>query len=76
MPDHALSPPRPVVPRWTAGLVVVGAWTAVGLASAGANWANWVNEGFPVSLARAVLLSLPYWLFWALVTPGVVAPTR
>jgi two-component sensor histidine kinase len=62
--------------RWTARLLVPGIWLAVGLASAGASWANWVSEGFPITLGRAILLSLPYWLFWAAVTPLVLALDR
>jgi hypothetical protein len=66
------SPNRPPLPRWTAAVFVLLGWTAVGLASAGTSWANWQMEHFQITLGQSVLVSLPYWVFWAFATPGIV----
>jgi len=62
--------------RWPLAAAVLGGFTVVGLISSSLTWSTWQAEHLGVGFGLAVLLTLPYWLFWAAVTPVIVALGR
>lgn len=64
----AISAPR----RWTLPVAVFGGWLIIGLVSTSLSYSTMQAEHLPVGFGRALVLGLPYWLFWPLVTPIIV----
>jgi two-component system LytT family response regulator len=63
-------------PRSSTLLLALAASTAIGLAAAGQLAALTRNEAQPISFGRALLIDLPVWWYWGLVTPAVLALGR
>src|SRR5690242_6949761 len=61
---------------WRTLLMALACSTAVGLAAAGQLAALTRSESHPVSFSLALLIDLPVWWFWGLVTPLVLALSR
>jgi len=61
----------PAPRRWSLGALIVGASALVGAVSASLTWSTWQSERLNVGLDRALLITMPYWLFWALITPVI-----
>lgn len=64
-----LSPERPLAATPTAGLLVVGVFTLLGLLEAGNAYVSGRIAGSPMPGALALELNLPWWWVWALLTP-------
>lgn len=72
----ASSPPSGRAANWRLGLGVMAGWLVIGLISSGLTFNTWQTEGLGIDWPLAYGLLLPYWLFWGVVTPIIVALGR
>jgi two-component system, LytTR family, sensor kinase len=70
------SPTGRAAPRWRLGLAIFAAWLAIGLISSSLSFSTLQGEGMTVSWLGTVGLQLPYWLYWAVITPVIVILAR
>jgi signal transduction histidine kinase len=70
-----ISPPEPTHPqparRWRTALLLLAAWSVPAFISAGQSYLLPSGEALRVSFARNLMIQLPLWWFWALVTPFI-----
>ncbi len=57
-------------------LLVLGFWLTLALLETAKEWASWRMRGSPRTLDSVALINVPFWLYWALATPVVVALAR
>jgi signal transduction histidine kinase len=62
--------------NWRLGLGVMAGWLVIGLISSGLTYSTWQSEGLKIDWPLAYVLLLPYWLFWGVVTPIIIALGR
>ncbi|MEO8202003.1 MAG: histidine kinase, partial [Gemmatimonadota bacterium] len=55
--------------RWTVPVAILGGWLLVGVVSSSLSLSIWQEEHLQIGFVLALVLTLPYWLFWPLVTP-------
>jgi signal transduction histidine kinase len=73
MPASSSSRPGRAATSWQLGLGVFAGWLVIGLISSSLTFNAWQGEGLQIGWSRTQLLLLPYWLYWAAVTPVIVA---
>src|SRR5690349_23791784 len=70
-----ISPSEPTHPqparRWRTALLLLAAWSVPAFISAGQSYLLPSEEALRVSFARNLMIQLPLWWFWALVTPFI-----
>lgn len=57
-------------------LLVFGGWLLLGLLETAKEWAGWQVRGTPRPLPLVAAVNLPFWLYWAALTPLVVVLGR
>lgn len=81
-PSFPLAPPSnpedsgPAGSRRTAFAVVLGGWLLLALLETTKEWVGWQVRGTPRSWGLVAAVNLPFWLYWAALTPVVVALGR
>lgn len=57
-------------------LVVLAGWTLLALLETAKEWVGWRERGSPRGWGTVAAVNLPFWLYWAAVTPVAVALAR
>ena len=73
MPAADVSRPRPLV---RPAFVIAGAWTALGLIESAKAFVNTRLRGIERPWGELLLVNMPWWYTWALLTPAVIWVAR
>lgn len=74
--DLAVHPSSSRAPFGRGALLVLGGWLLLGLVETAKEWVGWQVRGTPRPLGLVAAVNLPFWLYWAALTPVVVALGR
>lgn len=74
--DLPLEAPPSRAPLGRGALLVLGGWLLLGLVETAKEWVGWQVRGSPRPLGLVAAVNLPFWLYWAALTPVVVALGR
>lgn len=58
--------------RWFLPAAIAAGWTAVALISTGLSYSVWQAERLRIDFVHTLLVTMPFWLYWPLVTPLIV----